>query len=122
MSGTTDAAIPTADADPIETTSWYWVAAVPLSIPVSLLLAVVISVIFGQQSQMASLAFAPMVLVLLPWVFGLRNDIRAVNQADVEWQPGILPYFALSIVLTPYIGAVIYMIQRYRLIGLRSLS
>jgi lipopolysaccharide export LptBFGC system permease protein LptF len=112
--------IPTADANPINTTSWHWIIALPLSLFVYAPAALIVLTLFNVTHLVAVVIGIPLLAVLVAWIFGLRNDISAVNRADVTWTPNILHYWALAVLLTPYISATVYILQRYRKIGLKS--
>lgn len=118
-SSTSDA-IPTAEAEPITTTGWKWVLGCLLSLPAAFVLLGLVRVLFGEGSDLIGIAAVPILLGLPLWVFGLRNDVNAVWKADVDWNPRFLRYFAAGWLLTPYVSAVIYTLQRYRKVGLRS--
>lgn len=145
-SSTAETQVAATDPDPIDSRWWYWVAAVPLYVVVSIVAIVVVAVTLGVGALidigggmgLGSL-FAVLVsitvvgivglgglalLVLFP--LGIYKDAREIAAAEtIEWSPDPLLYALVavaSIVFTVYLlslaVSLYYLYRRHQAIGI----
>lgn len=113
---------PTASPDEpaVSSRGWRWPAAFLVLTPVSFVVMGVSTVLPSSLQDIFAFPFAMAYFAsLVGGVWYGYQDLKTVNRSGEDWKPGLWRYFLINFFLTPYVSFPVYLIQRYRHIGLK---
>lgn len=108
----------------IDSDWWYLVAGTAglACVAIALVIGAVVAGIAGSGLAdlflfLFILLFVPLALLGLGSLVAIYYDVKAIRKTDVNWQPSLVGYLILGILLSPLLSALAYTIQRYRYLG-----
>jgi hypothetical protein len=113
---------PTASPDEpaVSSSGWRWPAVFLVLTPVLFIFAGASTVLPSHLQDIFAVPFSLVYFVaLVAGVWYGYEDLKAVNRSGEDWKPGFWRYFLINFFLTPYVSFPVYLIQRYRHIGLK---
>ena len=110
----------------VDSNWWYWPASTLALTGVTIGLGlgtVVASVTTFSWLVWPLLFFIALLVALLAFVgyaslLAIHFDARAIREADANWQPSVVGYALAGLLLSPLLPALVYVVQRYRHLGL----